>query len=1014
MSGSAAGGAGDPGRGGKTPSRAAPGTSRPCDAIVVGSGFGGAVTACRLAQAGLAVELFERGRRYALSDFPALPKTGELWPEARRWTWIGSNGLWDIRNLDGLSIAQAAGYGGGSLVYANVHLRPPTDVFDHPAWPADCRGRTGLDPYFDLVGHMLDVNPVPAEWRQAGKTGVMAEAFRTATNGVPDNVFFPPLAIKFPAASPALPPPPPPPKPEDELPLNGHGRPQAECQRCGACDFGCRYGAKNTLDRNYLAEAEKKGVQVHTLTEVNLVSPLAGGGYRVHYHDHLLDVDGTIDAPYVFLCGGSVNTTELLLRSIKNGLPFPAPKPDEALEAGQRYFFNADALAMIFDGKQETFASAGPVITTALIHQNPDQLPRHAHATDRPWFLIEDGGYPAAMEHLFSVFRTPLLLGRNRFDPSREPPTALTAIQPPIAPVLPDRYPAFVGGLLAALREGTLPDRLPPTFKAAHAALTDLAKLLRDDEIGELTEAVRDAVFMNSWVFKKLRQSGFDKRWPRVWRWIYRVIVRFVAVDGKQLLATTLDVTHHRYGVDDPRTFPDRVVRAAMGERYPINAPDNPFDRELPKAPPPDGGRRALLLAMGRDDLPATLKLLDDGRLVAQFADASFPTLAEEERVMRGIADALGGTLRANPLWSFARRPISAHSHGGCSLGVVTDDWGEVKGNRNLYINDGALLPRPVGVNPSATIAAVAERNMAHFVREKLHLPALPWQQELDDARVWAKASTAAGVQLEPPRAKAVSLSHQPIGFSFVEDMAGFLMPTDHPSCLPDPRDKAIPQAPFLVAEQQARTGGIRTSFHLRARVQDIGSFLNDKAHPLALEGTIELQKLPNGGVVKHPVRSGTMNLLTDAGPGRRSMTYTLVFESEGRPWTLKGIKEIFDDPGFDAWVDTSMMYAELHEGADTKFHEMKANTRARGILRLGIKDFLQNQLQGLEAEGTTDPARVIWTLGSFGVFFFGQLQGIYAPEIDRFRHLFGTGWRAQRPDVQKATPPTARLLRGL
>ena len=269
---------------------------------------------------------------------------------------------------------------------------------------------------------------------------------------------------------------------------------------------------------------------------------------------------------------------------------------------------------MIFDGKQETFPSAGPVITTALIHQNPNQLPRHAHATDRPWFLIEDGGYPAAMEHLFSLFRTPLLFGRNRFDPPREPPTALTAI-PPDRPGDPDRYPAFVGGLLAALREGTLSDKLPPTFKQAYSVLQDLAKLLRDDEIGELSEAIRDAVFMKSVLFKLLKKWSIDTRFPRVWRWLYRVFVGLVAVDRKQLLATTLDVTHHRYGVDDLRTFPDRVVRAAMGERYPVNAPDNPFARELPKAPPPDGGRRALLLAMGRDDLPATLKLTEDGRL---------------------------------------------------------------------------------------------------------------------------------------------------------------------------------------------------------------------------------------------------------------------------------------------------------------------------------------------------------------------------------------------------------------
>ena len=65
------------------------------------------------------------------------------------------------------------------------------------AWPENCRGRTGLDPYFDLVGYTLDVKPVPPEWREAGKTRVMTEAFRTATNGVPENVFYPPLAINI-------------------------------------------------------------------------------------------------------------------------------------------------------------------------------------------------------------------------------------------------------------------------------------------------------------------------------------------------------------------------------------------------------------------------------------------------------------------------------------------------------------------------------------------------------------------------------------------------------------------------------------------------------------------------------------------------------------------------------------------------------------------------------------------------------------------------------------------------
>lgn len=150
------------------------------DAIVVGTGFGGAVTACRLAQAGLKVRILERGRRYALTDLPALPQPNEFMPDSRRWTWGGSQGLWDIRNLEGVTVAQAAAYGGGSLVYANVHLRPPREVFTD-AWPKDCQGRPEkLDDYFDLAAHMLDVAPIPEPWRKIGKTKAMAEAFGKA------------------------------------------------------------------------------------------------------------------------------------------------------------------------------------------------------------------------------------------------------------------------------------------------------------------------------------------------------------------------------------------------------------------------------------------------------------------------------------------------------------------------------------------------------------------------------------------------------------------------------------------------------------------------------------------------------------------------------------------------------------------------------------------------------------------------------------------------------------------
>jgi cholesterol oxidase len=125
------------------------------DAIVIGSGFGGAVAACRLVQAGFRVCLLERGRRFDSADFPNVDATDGLVPDPRRVAWWGDRGIWDLRRAGDVDVGQAAGYGGGSLIYANVHLRPPEDVFAR-GWPAGY-SRLALDPYYDLVAHMLGV-----------------------------------------------------------------------------------------------------------------------------------------------------------------------------------------------------------------------------------------------------------------------------------------------------------------------------------------------------------------------------------------------------------------------------------------------------------------------------------------------------------------------------------------------------------------------------------------------------------------------------------------------------------------------------------------------------------------------------------------------------------------------------------------------------------------------------------------------------------------------------------------
>ena len=101
------------------------------DAIVIGSGFGGAVTAARLVEAGLDVCVLERGRRYLPGDFPELPSAEQVLPDTMRWRWsppLGGRGLWETRDLGDVLTVHAAGYGGGSLIYANVQLRAPEQL----------------------------------------------------------------------------------------------------------------------------------------------------------------------------------------------------------------------------------------------------------------------------------------------------------------------------------------------------------------------------------------------------------------------------------------------------------------------------------------------------------------------------------------------------------------------------------------------------------------------------------------------------------------------------------------------------------------------------------------------------------------------------------------------------------------------------------------------------------------------------------------------------------------------
>jgi cholesterol oxidase len=345
-------------------------------AVVVGTGFGGAVAACRLAQAGIDVAVLERGRRYPPGSFPrdVVGDDGLLWHRGA--------GLYDIRPLNDMLVVQAAGYGGGSLVYANVNFRPPPDLFAD-GWPAPY-SRGALDPYYDLVAHMLDVRPV-ATTPIPTKTQVMVDAARRL--GRSRQTFRPNLAVTF--GDPAAPPRP-----------NQFGAMQAACTGCGECIVGCNVGAKNTLDLTYLAAAERHGADVATGSEVTGLDDI-GGGFRIHYRDPSAGraaSDHTVEAGSVFLCLGAVNTTELLLRCRDQHRTLPRLSD----RLGEGYSGNGDFLAFV-PGASAGFEPAhGPTITMASVHDRTID-------GERAWFVLEEGGYPPQLARLVPLVDAGLL-----------------------------------------------------------------------------------------------------------------------------------------------------------------------------------------------------------------------------------------------------------------------------------------------------------------------------------------------------------------------------------------------------------------------------------------------------------------------------------------------------------------------------------------------------------------------------------------------------------------------------
>jgi cholesterol oxidase len=344
------------------------------DVIVIGSGFGGAITGCRLAQKNQKVLILERGRRWKRTDFPRTVDGPWIY-DAYQPQLL--NGWLDFRFLQNMMVAQGAGVGGGSLIYANISKEPPPSVFDS-GWPPEINLKT-LKPYYDAVGQMLVVNPLP-ENQLSPHFKFFKDAATAA--GYEKRFFKPPLAISFdPNYSYNRPDPT---NDKYSVPhINDQGVEQGTCVHCGNCDVGCQVHAKNTLDLNYIPLAEKSGAEVRHLHIATRIEPYEQG-YRVHF-DRLKDeqrIPGSETARIVIVAGGTLNTNELMLRCRDEYKTLP----NISRTLGDGFSANGDFISASFEQPQVVDPTVGPTITGALDFFDG--------SVNGQRFFIEDGGSP--------------------------------------------------------------------------------------------------------------------------------------------------------------------------------------------------------------------------------------------------------------------------------------------------------------------------------------------------------------------------------------------------------------------------------------------------------------------------------------------------------------------------------------------------------------------------------------------------------------------------------------------
>jgi cholesterol oxidase len=345
------------------------------DYVVVGSGYGGAIFAARLASANLtpkpSICLLERGREWPVGTFPDQVDT----VLAAQRNDTNPLGLYEFLSYQDISVIKGSGLGGTSLVNANVAIIPDAEVFQQSNWPRTTT-RDVLMPYYDRARQILAAGPHPGAMQLA-----KVQAMERRAAQIEKQVYALNIAVNFGIDG-----------------KNPYGVDQKPCIDCGDCITGCNVGAKNTLYMNYLPMARNAGTEIYAQTKVEWIEKLAGGGWRIrgrHVSEDLQDESFAMEAKNVVLSAGAINSPEILLRSEMKGLSVSPV-------LGTGFSGNGDFFGLAYNGEYVTNVLGygltpplagdalppGPTIVSAIAYNGSVPL------EDR--FTLEDLSFPSA------------------------------------------------------------------------------------------------------------------------------------------------------------------------------------------------------------------------------------------------------------------------------------------------------------------------------------------------------------------------------------------------------------------------------------------------------------------------------------------------------------------------------------------------------------------------------------------------------------------------------------------